>query len=52
MIFINYIDEVAKQINVLHKFADDTKCAHVIKNISDLETLQRQVGGVDHNVGV
>ena len=41
VIFINDIDEVAGEISVMNKFADDTKCGHVIKEDKDLETLQR-----------
>ena len=40
IIFINDIDDVAGDISILNKFADDTKCGHVIKNDNDRATLQ------------
>ena len=40
VVFINDIDEVAGKISIMNKFADDTKCGHVIKDDKDRDTLQ------------
>ena len=40
IIFINDIDEMAGDISIINKFADDTKCGHVVRDEHDLELLQ------------
>ena len=40
VIFINDIDETSKDISILNKFADDTKCGQVINSVGDVERLQ------------
>ena len=40
VIFINDLDDVTDDISIMNKFADDTKCGHVIKDQTDIDTLQ------------
>ena len=40
IVFINDIDEVAGDISIINKFADDTKCGQVVRDEHDLELLQ------------
>ena len=41
VIFINDIDEMAEEVSVMNKFADDTKCGNVIKSEIDILALQK-----------
>ena len=43
LIFINNIDEVASNIDILIKFADDTKGMKTVKSEADRNTLQTRV---------
>ena len=40
VIFINDLDHASRDISILNKFADDTKCGQTICSDSDIETLQ------------
>ena len=41
IIYINDIDEVVKKIEIIKKFADDTKGAKVVKDQTDADDMQR-----------
>ena len=41
IIFINDLDAHTLLISIMNKFADDTKCGNVIRNPSDVTTLQQ-----------
>ena len=43
LIFINDIDDAAKYINILRKFADDTKLGHKVITAADCEIVQTQL---------
>ena len=40
VIFINDIDEASRNISIISKFADDTKCGQIINGDSDVQKLQ------------
>ena len=46
VIFINDIDDATGAIDLMNKFADDTKCGHVIKDENDITILQNCLDGL------
>ena len=46
LLFINDIDVVADEVEVLKKFADDTKVAQTIRSVADRDKLQAALDGM------
>ena len=46
IIFINDIDDAAPLLNVLSKFADDTKAVRIIANETDQELMQKDINAL------